>query len=225
MSDHSTTVDHVHGHTHGHDPHVAHHFDNAQQQYESGNLGMWLFLITEVMFFGGMFGAYAVYRTWYPDAFEFASTATNIPLGAANTVVLIISSLTMALAVQAAQLGQQKKLVTMILLTMLFGSIFLGVKAFEYSEKYHHGHIPGPNFVWHGEGGREVQILFCLYFAMTGMHAVHMVIGLGILTWLLLTAMKGKYSPDYFNPVEITGLYWHFVDIVWIFLFPLLYLI
>lgn len=205
--------------------HVAHQFDNALQQYESGNLGMWLFLLTEVMFFGGMFGAYAIYRSWYPEAFEIASRTTNIPLGAFNTVVLIVSSLTMALAVQSAQLGKQKRLALMIALTMLFGATFLGVKYIEYSEKWHHHHVPGLNWQWEGEGGREVQILFCLYFGMTGMHAMHMVVGLGIMTWLLITALKGHYTADYYNPVEISGLYWHFVDIVWIFLFPLLYLI
>lgn len=220
MSDHAATLHHHHP-----DEHVAHHFENAQQQYESGNLGMWLFLITEVMFFGGMFAAYGVYRSWYPEAFKIASTATNVPLGAMNTIVLIWSSVTMALAVQSAQLGKQKRLVWMIILTMIFGGVFLGVKAVEYTEKWHHNHVPGPNFVWEGEGGREVQILYCLYFAMTGMHAVHMVVGLGIMAWLLVTAMKGHYTPKYYNPVEISGLYWHFVDIVWIFLFPLLYLI
>lgn len=224
MSDHAATL---HNSAAGHhdDEHVAHQFANAQQQYECGNLGMWLFLITEVMFFGGMFGAYAIYRSWYPEAFQIASTATNVPLGAFNTVVLIVSSLTMALAVQSAQLGKQKRLAVMIILTMIFGSAFLGVKAIEYTEKWHHHHVPGVNFVWEGEGGREVQILYCLYFAMTGMHAVHMVVGLGIMTWLLVTALQGKYGPKYYNPVEISGLYWHFVDIVWIFLFPLLYLI
>jgi len=221
LSDHAATLHH-----NQEDEHVAHHFYDAQQQYESGNLGMWLFLMTEVMFFGGMFGAYAVYRMWYPEAFKIASTTTNVPLGAANTIVLIVSSLTMALAVQSAQLGKQKRLVWMIILTMIFGAAFLGVKAFEYHEKWIHGHVPGPYFHWEGaQGGREVQMLFCLYFALTGMHAVHMVVGLGIMLWLLITAMKGHYTPKYYNPVEISGLYWHFVDIVWIFLFPLLYLI
>lgn len=220
MSDHAATLHHPSA-----DEHVAHHFENAQQQYESGNLGMWLFLITEVMFFGGMFAAYGIYRTWYPDAFAIASKATNVPLGAMNTIVLIVSSVTMALAVQSAQLGKQKRLLGNILATMFFGTVFLVVKAFEYREKWIHHHVPGLNFAWEGEGGREVQILYCLYFAMTGMHAVHMVVGLGIMTWLYLTAKKGLYTPKYYNPVEICGLYWHFVDIVWIFLFPLLYLI
>ncbi|MDX1979269.1 MAG: cytochrome c oxidase subunit 3 family protein [Bryobacteraceae bacterium] len=205
--------------------HVAHQFHDAQQQYESGNLGMWLFLLTEVMFFGGMFGAYAVYRAWSPEAFKLAAATTNVPLGAFNTVVLIVSSLTMALAVQSAQLGKQKRLQLMLVLTMIFGAAFLGVKAVEYSEKWHHHHVPGLNWQWEGEGPREVQILFCLYFAMTGMHAIHMVVGFGIMLWLLMTARRGVYTASYYNPVEISGLYWHFVDIVWIFLFPLLYLI
>jgi cytochrome c oxidase subunit 3 len=219
LSDHAA-VAHHHA-----EEHVAHQFDNALQQYESGNLGMWLFLLTEVMFFGGMFAAYTIYRAWYPEAFEIASSATNIPLGAFNTIVLIVSSLTMALAVQSAQLGKQKRLVWNIILTMIFGAAFLVVKYVEYSEKIGHHHFPGSSFVWETPAPREVQILFCLYFAMTGMHALHMIVGLGIMTWLLVTAIKGHYGPKYYNPVEVSGLYWHFVDIVWIFLFPMLYLI
>ncbi len=220
MSEHAAIAHHHHS-----EEHVAHQFDNALQQYESGNLGMWLFLLTEVMFFGGMFGAYTIYRAWYPEAFEIASSATNIPLGAFNTVVLIVSSLTMALAVQSAQLGKTKRLVWNIILTMVFGTAFLVVKYFEYSEKIGHHHFPGSSFVWETPAPREVQILFCLYFAMTGMHALHMIVGLGIMTWLLVNAIKGVYGPKYYNPVEVSGLYWHFVDIVWIFLFPMLYLI
>jgi cytochrome c oxidase subunit 3 len=224
---------------HGHEV-VAHHFENAEQQYESATLGMWIFLVTEVMFFGGLFGAYGVYRANFPGEFIAGSKMMDIRLGAFNTVMLIASSLTMALAVRSGQLGLRKKVVSWLVATMFFGSIFLGVKAFEYHNKWEEHLVPGPNFHFNLEEARElgkedpafptnvgpqVQILFSLYFAMTGMHAVHMIIGIGVLLWLTRHAAKGAYSAAYYTPIEVCGLYWHFVDIVWIFLFPLLYLI
>lgn len=202
---------------------VLHHFDTAEQQRDAATLGMWLFLITEVMFFGGFFTAYICYRHYYYDAFVAASHTLNIPLGAFNTAVLICSSLTMAMAVHSAQLGQRKKIVTYLLLTMLLGATFLGVKTIEYADKFEHHHVPGPNFSF--PGVENAQLFFSLYFGMTGLHAAHMVVGIGVMIPLLLAAMKGKYTSDYYTPVENFGLYWHFVDIVWIFLFPLLYLL
>jgi cytochrome c oxidase subunit III len=204
---------------------VAHHFDTAEQQYEASQLGMWVFLVTEIMFFGGLFGAYTVYRSLYPDIFAEASTHMDITLGAINTAVLICSSLTMALAVRSAQLGKSSQIVWFLILTMILGSVFLGIKGVEYHHKWVEHLIPGPNFSMEGSTAREAQILFSLYFAMTGMHAFHMIIGIGLLTVIAVLAARGKFSPAYFSPVEISGLYWHFVDIVWIFLFPLLYLI
>ncbi len=214
-------------HEAAHDPHLRHHFANADQQLDSATLGMWTFLITEVLFFGGMFTAYVIYRSIYHDAFAATSQVMNVPLGGLNTGVLICSSLSMALAVRAAQLGQRKSQIISLIFTMFFGLVFLGVKAYEYTEKYREHLIPGPNFQFPEapQYFHNVQILFFLYFAMTGMHAVHMIIGLGLLTFLLVNAYKGKYGPTYFTPVEMIGLYWHFVDVVWIFLFPLLYLI
>ena len=147
-------------------------------------------------------------------------------LGAVNTGVLILSSLTMALAVHAAQIGRREALIIFLVATIFLGSVFLGIKAVEYGHKFEEHLIPGPHFQWEDAAlRRPVQIFFLLYFFMTGMHALHMVIGVGLLTWLIVMAVKGRYGPRYYSPVENVGLYWHFVDIVWVFLFPLLYLI
>jgi cytochrome c oxidase subunit III len=187
---------------------------------------MWLFLVTEVMFFGGMFCAYTVYRALYPATFGRASSSLNVVMGAANTAVLICSSLTMVLAVHYAQLGRRRLVVLFLILTMLVGGVFLGVKAVEWHEKFVEHHVPGASFHLEGEPMQaQAQLFFALYFAMTGLHALHMVIGIGILTVLAIRAQRGRFSAAYNSPVDVAGLYWHFVDIVWIFLFPLLYLI
>ena len=203
-------------------------FETADQQKDASTLGMWIFLITEVMFFGGLFLAYTVYRHLYPHVFAVASTSLNVYIGAANTVVLLCSSLTMVLAVRASQLSQKKAIVFFLILTLVLGGIFLGVKAYEWHDKFVEHHIPGPTFhldgVTAGEQG-HAQLFFSLYFAMTGLHALHMVVGAGLLIFLILEARKGKYQAEYNTPVDLIGLYWHFVDIIWIFLFPLLYLI
>jgi cytochrome c oxidase subunit 3 len=204
---------------------VAHHFDDAEQQKDASTLGMWLFLVTEIMFFGGVFTAYVAYRAAYAEAFAHASHHLDILLGGINTVVLIGSSLTMALAVHAAQMGRKRALQLFLLLTILLGSTFLVIKGFEYAHKFHEGHVPGPYFTWQGAEAGQAELFFSLYFAMTGLHAAHMVIGITILGILLAQASRGAYGPLYNTPIELTGLYWHFVDIVWIFLFPLLYLI
>jgi cytochrome c oxidase subunit 3 len=206
-------------------PHQKHQFETIEQQKETSTLGMWAFLVTEVMFFGGLFGAYTVYRYLYPHAFAAASHHLNVFIGAANTAVLIGSSMTMALAVRAAQLGNRRSQVVFLLSTIVLGSIFLGVKVFEYHDKFVHHLVPGPHFHFEGPYGREAQIFYSLYFAMTGMHAVHMIIGIGMLATLTVLAWRGNFSAAYHTPVELGGLYWHFVDIVWIYLFPLLYLI
>jgi len=205
---------------------LQHHFDTLQQQKDASTLGMWIFLVTEVMFFGGMFAAYALYRYWYPDAWMAASHHLDVPLGAFNTAVLIGSSLTMALAVRAAQLGNRNAQAIFLLLTIALGCVFLGVKAVEYADKFEHHLVPGPNFLFEDPRyARGAQIFFSVYFAMTGMHALHMVIGVGLLTWLTIGALRGRFTRQWSTPVELVGLYWHFVDIVWIFLFPLLYLV
>jgi len=209
-----------------HHPGLAHHFESYEQQKQSSFLGMWLFLVQEIMFFGAIFVTYVVYRTMYPDAFAVASRELDVPIGAANTGVLLLSSFTMVVAVLGAKRGNNKLIVLGLVLTMLFGGVFLGVKYFEYGAKWEHHLVPGPHFEWHGEAvGRGVEIFFSLYFGMTGMHALHMIVGIGIMLCMLRPAWKGKWTKDNYNFVEGFGLYWHFVDIVWIFLFPFLYLI
>lgn len=210
---------------------LQHHFDNMEQQKEASFLGMWVFLITEIMFFGGLFTAYLVYRYLYYPAFSAGSTSLDLTLGAFNTVVLIASSLTMAMAVWCSQVGKQKWLVIFLVLTLFLGCVFLGVKVIEYKDKYDHHHIPGQNFHFVDEVRHQpvdqghAQLFFSLYFAMTGMHALHMIVGAGLLIALIIMGLRGMFSPEWHTPVENIGLYWHFVDIVWIFLFPLLYLI
>jgi cytochrome c oxidase subunit 3 len=213
--------------------HVAHHFDDAEQQYTAAQLGMWLFLATEVLFFGGLFAAYAVYRYWYPESFVEGSHHLDVPLGAVNTAVLLTSSLTMALSVHAAQTSRRRAIVRNLVLTVLLGGAFLGIKGYEYYHKYEEHLVPGPYFVapklstttQQEQRSSPIELFFSLYFLMTGLHAVHMILGVVILMVLMVAASRGAFSADYFTPVEMTGLYWHFVDIVWVFLFPLLYLI
>ncbi len=224
---------HAAGHAGGHHhPSLQHQFDSLEQQKESSTLGMWLFLVTEIMFFGGLFLSYVIYRSRYPTAFMAASHSLDWKLGAFNTAVLILSSLTMALAIWAAQVNKQKLIVVFLIATMILGLAFLGVKTIEYRDKFTHHHVPGSSFQWHEHAdpndpdfSNHVQIFFSLYFIMTGLHAIHMICGIGVLGALVLFARKGRYGPEYHNPLECTGLYWHFVDIVWIFLFPLLYLL
>ena len=227
-------------HSPTHHPDLAHQFDSMDQQKESSTLAMWLFLVTEVMFFGALFLAYTLYRTQYHEAFLLASNSLNVVMGGINTAVLIGSSLTMVLAIWAAQVNWRKGIVLFLLLTMALGATFLGIKAFEYRDKFVEHHVPGPTFHFEVEhpsphlqaiAARDPQlekhasIYFSLYFIMTGIHALHMIIGIGILAVLVVLSWKGKYNAEYHNPLEMTGLYWHFVDIVWIFLFPLLYLL
>lgn len=222
-------------HEEGHDPALLHHFAEPEQQRDAANLGMWVFLATEVMFFGGLFCAYLVYRRWYFGDFAAASKSIDALLGGTNTAVLICSSLTVVLAIWAAQTSRRGLTIAMLVLTMLFGVMFLGIKGVEYKQKFDEHHVPGPSFSFEHESipghpgqyanPQHAQIFFALYFVMTGLHALHMIIGLGIFTWLLWMAWKGRFTPEYHTPLEIGGLYWHFVDIIWIFLFPLLYLI
>lgn len=236
------TTHEIHGH-----PALQHHFENMEQQREAGTLGMWVFLVTEIMFFGGMFLAYTLYRSKYPWAFASASNHLDITLGAVNTGVLILSSFTMAMAVYFTQIGRLRMQVICLGLTLLLGLTFLGVKAVEYHDKYVDSLIPGslipgrpfsPQIAHEGEpfdkhklhllhdaSIKNVEMFYWIYFAMTGMHALHMIIGAGLLSFLFYFSIKGRYGPEYHNPVEVIGLYWHFVDIVWIFLFPLLYLL
>jgi cytochrome c oxidase subunit 3 len=218
----------AHGHSHGHaahNPNLQHHFETLEQQKEASTLGMWIFIIQEVMFFGGLLAAYMLYRIWYPTAWSEGSAELNIQLGGLNTVVLIGSSLTMALAVRSAQTGKQKSLITFLIATMALGLVFLVVKGFEYHDKWVLHHVPGLNFQLEEGQVPQIAIFLSLYFALTGLHALHMVIGIGIMSVITYMASRKTFDREYYTPVEVAGLYWHFVDIVWIFLFPLLYLI
>jgi len=222
-------------HAEVHNPALQHQFAEPQQQRDAASLGMWIFLATEVMFFGGLFCAYLIYRTWYFSDFAAASTSINAALGGANTAVLICSSLTVVLAIWAAQTSRRSLMLLMLVLTMLFGCAFLGIKGVEYHDKFVEHHVPGASFSFEHEeipghpgqyaNPHHAEIFFALYFIMTGLHALHMIVGLGIFTWLLWMAWKRRFTPEYYTPLEIGGLYWHFVDIIWIYLFPLLYLI
>ena len=245
MSSPVAHADH-HAHAHAHHPALQHHFDTMPQQKEAAVIGMWVFLLTEILFFGGLFVAYMIYRVWYFDAFAEASRRLSLFWGGLNTAVLIGSSLTMALAVRAAQTNNRKWTVNWLVLTMILGCVFLGVKVIEYEDKFANYEVPGVNYNWlyheqHLPPGTEhvnrdlsltpeqlqrtTQIYFSLYFTMTGLHALHMIIGVGLMLVITWMAWKGKFDAEYYTPVEMSGLYWHFVDIVWIFLFPLLYLV
>ncbi len=287
MSD-SQSSSHVDSAAHAANPNLQHHFDSMEQQYESGKLGMWLFLVTEILLFGGLFCAYAVYRHNHPEIFTYAHQFLDKSLGGFNTIVLIVSSLTMAMAVRAAQLGQRRLLTTCLALTLACAFLFLGVKFVEYEHKWKHGLLWGKNYevqgemagatealmipaapsqsgsaadvdpnatilpraarapeglaaevgdhgdgvadaaddhATHGLEPKNVHLFFGIYFVMTGLHGIHVLAGIGVITWLLIRSLRGDFGPDYFAPVDFTGLYWHVVDLIWIFLFPLLYLI
>lgn len=213
-----------------HPPHLQHHFISSEQQFEAAKLGMWLFLITEILLFSGMFVAYAVYRIWHPEVYEIASTALNPWLGGLNTLVLLASSLTVALSIHFIQRDDQRKMVICLILTVLLAGMFMVIKYFEYTSKFAHGVFPGAAFNPHGAGYEILNVpyaaqFFSIYFVMTGIHGVHVLVGMVLLGWLASRGLRGHFSSAYYTPVELTGLYWHLVDIIWIFLFPLLYLI
>jgi cytochrome c oxidase subunit 3 len=204
-------------------------FQTLEQQKDSATLGMWIFLATEILFFGGLFLTYTINRHTYAPMFAEASRTLDLKLGGFNTVVLIGSSLTMAMAVWSAQVGKKKLITLFLILTLILGCVFLGVKAIEYKQKFDENHVPGLNFQFEKNSDQatnaHAQLFFSLYFGMTGLHALHMIIGAGLLVWLIKQSIAGRFTPQYNTPVENVGLYWHFVDIVWIYLFPLLYLI
>ncbi len=207
---------------------LSHHFTNVEQQVESNKFGMWLFLATEVLIFGGLFCAYIVYRYLHPEIFVDAHHFLDKKMGLINTIVLLTSSLTVALAIRAAQTNEQKWIKIHLVTTIICAGIFMCIKYMEYSHKFHVGLLPGEYFRAASEQFREphnVQIFFGIYFLMTGLHGIHVVIGMVLLSVMLVKASKGKFGPHYYGPLELSGLYWHLVDLIWIFLFPLLYLI
>ncbi len=218
---------------------LAHHFDTPVQQFDAAKLGMWAFLGQELLFFSGLFVAYGVFRLWFPEAFTASSHQLNKTMGMLNTIVLLFSSLTAALAVRSAQRGTTKQTTILLVLTILCAFIFLGVKYFEYEHKFHSGLLPGKWFgvarsfpggdVLRGEEIPELPVgasaFFSLYFVMTGVHALHIIVGIGVLAWILIRNVRGEFSKEFFTPVDNVALYWHLVDLIWIYLFPLLYLI
>lgn len=213
---------------------LKHYFTTPEQQFDAAKMGMWLFLVTEILLFSGMFVAYAVYRAWHPEVFAHASELLDWRLGALNTVVLLASSFTVALSIHFVQKGENEKVAVLLILTLLCAAIFMVVKYFEYTGKFEHGVFPGAAFAPHGEASghdyAEYDVpfaaqFFSIYFVMTGIHGVHVLVGMGLFVWLFTRVIRGHFSPEWYTPVELTGLYWHLVDIIWIFLFPLLYLI
>jgi cytochrome c oxidase subunit III len=203
---------------------VAEQFEDIEQQRSAAQLGMWIFLATEVLFFGGLFLGYTVYRSLYPQTFAAASHHTEVILGGTNTGILLFSSTLMALAVRAAELRNRKQLVWLLLGTAFLGIVFMTIKGVEYHKEFLEHLVPGSRFEWHEANRSHAEIFFWLYFAMTGLHAIHVTVGIFALLTLAALACLGKFTGGNYTPVEVTGLYWHFVDIVWIFLFPLMYL-
>ena len=230
----TTSVDlHSHGeHGHGHrahDPHHQHHFTTMEQQFDTAKIGMWLFLVTEVLLFGGLFVGFGMMQARYAHEFKEAHEHLQRGFGAFNTVVLLVSSWTMVLAVNAARSNKRERCVLFLGLTIACACAFLGVKYFEYSHKYHEGLLPG---LWYSHTPLDTiqntfgyRAFFSFYFMMTGLHGLHILGGIVALTWILLRAKKGEFSSAYYTPVDLVGLYWHIVDMIWIYLFPLYYLI
>jgi cytochrome c oxidase subunit 3 len=223
--------DHGHGH---HGPKwLAHHFDTPAQQFDAAKLGMWVFLAQELLFFSGLFVAYGVYRSWYPEMFRAASHQLDKIMGGTNTVVLLFSSFTAAMAVRSSQLGKKKATGNFLLITIVCACVFLVIKYFEYAHKFHAGLLPGRFFHPHLDHlaagspplAANTGSFFSIYFMMTGVHGVHVIVGIGVLIWIWLRNNRGEFSKEFFTPVDIAALYWHLVDLVWIYLFPLLYLI
>lgn len=204
---------------------IQHHFVDGDQQFDAAKMGMWIFLVTEILMFGGLFAAYIVYRTWFPELFTMASEQLDTFWGGVNTVVLIGSSLTVAMAIKSAQLNQKKNIAINLGITIALAAIFMVIKYFEWTHKFHLGIFPGQFYAFEGIDHPKANVFFSLYYLMTGLHGIHVLIGMGIMTWLFIRTRKEHFDSKYYFPVEISGLYWHLVDIIWIFLFPLFYLI
>ena len=210
---------------HSSNSNLAHHFVDSEQQFDASKMGMWIFLVTEILFFGGLFAAYIIYRAWYPELYIMASSQLNTTMGAINTGVLILSSLTMALSIWSAQNNDRKKTTIFLAVTIICAIIFMNIKYFEYTHKFHLGIFPGAYYTFTGIDHVKAPQFFSIYYMMTGLHGIHVIIGVGLMIWLVIKNQKQAFSSSYYTPIEIVGLYWHVVDIIWIFLFPLLYLI
>jgi cytochrome c oxidase subunit III len=211
----------------GHVHHHAHHFASADDEFEAAKQGMWLFLVTEVLMFGGLFVAYGIFRGLYPEMFAVAHKLLSVKMGGINTVVLITSSLTMALAVSSSQRGQRDRASLYLIATFVLASCFLVVKYFEYSHKFHDHLLPAGFFGNEAlkSAHEKSPLFFSLYFVMTGLHGLHVLIGMGLIAWIWVRNSRREFGPHFYTPVELVGFYWHFVDLVWIYLFPLLYLV
>ena len=206
--------------------HPAHHFETATQEESACKLGMWLFLCTEILMFGGLFVGYALYKNMYPDIFLEGARFLDWKLGAVNTVVLLVSSFTMALSIYYAQKNQRKRSTTCLWLTLLCGFVFMGIKYVEYSHKLHLGLAPGAFFSYtDGPVLKNLPLYFSFYYCMTGLHGSHVLAGMGLIFWLIIRSRRGDFNPSYYTPLECVGLFWHLVDLIWIYLFPLLYLV
>jgi cytochrome c oxidase subunit 3 len=214
MSDHAS-----------HSKYLAHHFSDLEQQNESAKLGMWLFLLTEILLFGGVFVAYTIFRNWNHEMFVNAHKQLDVTMGGVNTLVLIVSSLTMALAIRDMQLGKKKRCLINLAATIGLALVFLVIKYFEYSHKFHLGQLPGKWYTFTGVEGTNPHVFFSIYFLLTGIHAFHILVGISLIGWIFLRTKRDQFSAEYYTPIEMVGLYWHLVDLIWIFLFPLLYLI
>ena len=217
MADHSSSTTHS--------QFFQHHFVDADQQFETAKMGMWIFLVTEILMFGGLFAAYIVFRLWYPELFTLASSELSTLWGGVNTVVLIGSSLTVAMAIKSAQLNQKKNIAINLGITLALAGVFMVIKYFEWTHKFELGIFPGQFYAFDGIAHEKANVFFSLYYLMTGLHGIHVLVGMGLMSWLLWRSFKGHFNSEYYTPIEITGLYWHLVDIIWIFLFPLFYLI
>lgn len=207
------------------DSHVLEHYVDAEQQQDSAKLGMWLFLLTEILLFGGLFCFYAVFRALHPEMFYYAHKQLDVALGALNTIVLITSSLTMALAIRCVQIGNKKAALYNLYATLALAAGFLVIKGFEYAHKFHLGELPGKFYTYKGLHVDNPHLFFSVYFLMTGLHGLHVIAGMTVIGWMVYRVSRNHFSPEYYTPLELTGLYWHLVDMIWIFLFPLLYLI
>ena len=204
---------------------LQHHYRDMDQQFDAAKLGVWTFLVTEILMFGGLFAGYLIFHGVYPEAFAEGASFLDWRLGAINTVVLLISSFTMALGIFYCQTNQSQKAVKALALTIVFAIIFMVIKYFEYTHKFHLGLYPGKFFAYEGAMTEQLPLYLSFYFCMTALHGSHVLVGIGLIVWVLLRARKGEFNSEYYTPVEGVGLFWHLVDLIWIFLFPLLYLI
>lgn len=205
--------------------HVEEQFDDAQQQHSAASLGMWIFLATEMLFFGVLFTSYTVCRVLYPAGFAEASHHTDLLLGSGETAALLTSSIMIVLGIRAIKLGQRRLATFFLFLTAALGIGFLVIHGFEYHSEWEEHLVPGVHFLQFGPHVRAVELFYCLYYFITGFHSLHLIIGVSVVLVLAVRVWRGAFGPGNFTTLELAALYWHLVDIIWMFVFPLLYLI